>query len=41
MDYDDESEDDEWEEIDTDLKEGFKNQKNKINKMISRMKKFN
>jgi len=41
MDYGDESEDDEWEEIDTDLKEGFKNQKNKINKMISRMKKFN
>lgn len=31
----------ELEEIDTDLQEGFKNQKNKINKMMSRMKKFN
>lgn len=31
----------EWEEIDTDLQEDFKHQKNKINQMMSRMKKFN
>ena len=34
-------EEDEWEEIDTDLQEGFKNQKNKIMEMFNRFNKYN
>ena len=37
----DDSEDDEWEEIDTDLQEDFKNQKNKISEMFNRMSRYN
>jgi len=33
-------EDDEWEEIDEDLQETFFKQKNRINEMMDRMKKF-
>lgn len=36
-----EDDEDEWEEIDTDLQEDFKNQKNKISEMFNRMSKFN
>jgi hypothetical protein len=43
--YGDEEEDDdseeEWEEIDTDLQESFKNQKNKIMEMFNRFNKYN
>ena len=37
----DDSEEEEWEEIDTDLQEGFKNQKNKIMEMFNRFNKYN
>jgi hypothetical protein len=37
----DDSEEEEWEEIDTDLQEGFKNQKNKIIEMFNRFNKYN
>ena len=37
----DDSEDDEWEEIDVDMKESFITQKNKITEMFNRISKFN
>jgi hypothetical protein len=37
----DDSEDDEWEEIDIDLQEDFKTQKNKISEMFNRMSRYN
>jgi hypothetical protein len=37
----DEDNEDDWEEIDVDLKEDFKNQKNKISEMFNRMSRFN
>jgi hypothetical protein len=39
-DFDGDDSEEEWEEIDINLQEGFKHQKNKINEMMSRMKKF-
>ena len=35
------NDEDEWEEIDTDLQEDFKNQKNKISEMFNRMNRYN
>jgi hypothetical protein len=35
------NDEDEWEEIDTDLQEGFKTQKNKISEMFNRMSRYN
>jgi hypothetical protein len=35
------NDEDEWEEIDTDLQEDFKTQKNKISEMFNRMSRYN
>jgi hypothetical protein len=35
------NDEDEWEEIDTDLQEDFKNQKSKISEMFNRMSRYN
>jgi hypothetical protein len=40
-DFDGDDSEEEWEEIDTDLQEGFKNQKNKIMEMFNRFNKYN
>jgi hypothetical protein len=40
-DFDGDDSEEEWEEIDTDLQEGFKNQKNKIIEMFNRFNKYN
>jgi hypothetical protein len=40
-DFDGDDSEDEWEEIDTDLQEDFKTQKNKISEMFNRMSRYN
>lgn len=40
-DFDGDDSEEEWEEIDTDLQEGFKHQKNKIKEMFNRFNKYN